>query len=1667
MAITTTVKNYSKPHGQNGGGGGTTIYRGGSINGSDLPGDLNVTSITAHTGNIDDLTGKTLNYNEGTFLYLYANDGTISKLRGDELNYTEGYIGNFRADDIDASSIKTKDLYADNAWITELNSKYITTEYLTVTKQAHFFELIIDKVRSVGGTLIMTQANSIIDYAKAVDSNGNYLANLDDPNAAAYDVFWLARDKNTGRKVDNDWIVGDQAYCQSFNVHAGVNYDVSNKYYWRLVKAVLADRYMNIRTGAELQESQAAQASVNTVSINTPKISYTINNETIEIDRGWNTVAQTIDGVITGATWNQQSGGSADPTIGVMTTTNTVFGIQMTPVINSDLSNVVSKKFIMDCSYARLNIGIYYTDGSSEFFPAPEVAANHYEYILKQVKDEDLDAYVSTTDAPIEAVVITNADEVEWQLVHGIRLSNDRTNNECDEMLIDSASIPSQGDNIAQLGYRWTGSSDPNEKSRGNAIIIAAYKTPDKGTGVADDLNQYPIKPPSYAQYVAIASDANHRFDLAFYRKTYMDANGSKFRGDFYTGSDQSIVDMIQSGSADLYQLYTAYSHTSNASQAPAQPDGTTWSKTTQGGVSWEYLGTCSKPITIQQGETEEQAIARVEATLVFSDYKWMVVPGGTGTPGGHWENCYKNTQDAINPPNPPNDNGVPITIAQIKAEEDLGHDGWNGWRSAPQALQDGWYTWMSQAFVNGSGTYDLWQRAVRLTGADGRDGEDGNDIEFIYTRNNGDVDGDPLTPAAPPNGSTYRDDWPSTYDGQGHKTSDHDIDSNGVTWYDNPQGVSENMKYEYMCQRLKRNGAWSDYSSPVVWSNWGVKGQDGDGYEYIFKRFANQISSWPSDNTNPAYWPQNNNDEYLGPSGYEWSDDPVGVTENIQYEYVSMRKKISGTWGLFSTPALWAHWAPPGSQGPEGPQGPQGANGLSSTGWILKDNGSKALYGLTLNSNNDIVYDFQIEMKFQVLKTSGDTPQLLTTSAVNAAGLNVYVLMSQSSTATTSKTWYKLTPESSSPSETNFVYSFTPPTTWSNTSKNNFCTNNPYFLVALIPSTADTLARNATAVASLKYQTEVPFLIQAGAQYQAVQRDKDGHASYVNLVTNVDDRFDEVTNNINTITSDIDGITTQVTHLATDVDGLENGLAGVQSTIANQGNQISSMVTEIRNIEASIDVQKSEMIDLTSQSITYYYPVSISLQRNKTDYQRIRVSRWLDSSKFGSKPSWATNNNGFVLDLDWQTIGSGWGTNWDVNHPEKNPRFIINYNLLYTSTTKVAGNITQNPYNIIDENGNSVTGHNGSYDPNRWCDEIVYLKGGSKYLVETDFSDAIIQAYKTSTGYSWSDGQGTTFSAPRITASSFTVNETDTMSKSEIVQTVNSISLNVVETHGVTGEQLSETGIDIAHKEINLKAGKVNFLKTNGDPNPYIVINDAGELIATGNLSSVNDPLMNEIDINARNGSILMRGPNSVDNSGNPTSGATKVDLYKVQFEADSDTGRRVAKQYVYGSDHSLEIDGDKGIYLTEYTNNNKTTEKQRIAIDSDEIWYYASGTLEGHVSWKNIIADHNVYTSTNSSRNFSTLTENGQLVFDMYGIFIYKGTYSATWYLPNPSGYKGKRVVFKSMNGSLTLHSGLNANTWFVEYDSNSAYPSRSIGNRTREYVSDGEHWIELANS
>lgn len=170
--------------------------------------------------------------------------------------------------------------------------------------------------------------------------------------------------------------------------------------------------------------------------------------------------------------------------------------------------------------------------------------------------------------------------------------------------------------------------------------------------------------------------------------------------------------------------------------------------------------------------------------------------------------------------------------------------------------------------------------------------------------------------------------------------------------WTDNPSGISESNRYEYMCHRVKKDGKWSEWigekdkNVAVLWAKWGDKGEDGAGVEYIFARGTVDTTNWSSAGISAP----NNSWAYDSPIS-PWYDESKGVDLTNIIEWVSSRRKAQGsnTWTNWSTPAVWARYS---KDGDNGAPGEPGAPGRGITGVEERYLLSKDQTGITVNTS-------------------------------------------------------------------------------------------------------------------------------------------------------------------------------------------------------------------------------------------------------------------------------------------------------------------------------------------------------------------------------------------------------------------------------------------------------------------------------------------------------------------------------------------------------------------------------------------------------------------------------------------------------------------------------------------------------------------------------------------
>ena len=109
---------------------------------------------------------------------------------------------------------------------------HIETDFINARKRLDATSVQIQEARHIGGELILTAANCKIDFVRNIMVGASMV----------YRCYFQKKD-TLGNTISNKWVVGDQAYCKTFNLIDKTN--VQDRYYWRLVVGVSQDTEEN------------------------------------------------------------------------------------------------------------------------------------------------------------------------------------------------------------------------------------------------------------------------------------------------------------------------------------------------------------------------------------------------------------------------------------------------------------------------------------------------------------------------------------------------------------------------------------------------------------------------------------------------------------------------------------------------------------------------------------------------------------------------------------------------------------------------------------------------------------------------------------------------------------------------------------------------------------------------------------------------------------------------------------------------------------------------------------------------------------------------------------------------------------------------------------------------------------------------------------------------------------------------------------------------------------------------------------------------------------------------------------------------------------------------------------------------------------------------------
>ena len=171
-------------------------------------------NIAANTGNIGELTANTITSHSANIQEV-TTDSIISKnVTTDIINSKKGVFNNITSDFVIGTEGEFKSLATS-----VLTGNDATFNNINVSVTAHFFQLMIDQIKSSRGQTIVTAANAKIFKIEKVNED--------------YKCFFHASDSVS--KVGNMFAVNDLVVMQTFNAANDSEFNVNNRYYWRKV----------------------------------------------------------------------------------------------------------------------------------------------------------------------------------------------------------------------------------------------------------------------------------------------------------------------------------------------------------------------------------------------------------------------------------------------------------------------------------------------------------------------------------------------------------------------------------------------------------------------------------------------------------------------------------------------------------------------------------------------------------------------------------------------------------------------------------------------------------------------------------------------------------------------------------------------------------------------------------------------------------------------------------------------------------------------------------------------------------------------------------------------------------------------------------------------------------------------------------------------------------------------------------------------------------------------------------------------------------------------------------------------------------------------------------------------------------------------------------------
>lgn len=336
--------------------------------------------------------------------------------------------------------------------------------------------------------------------------------------------------------------------------------------------------------------------------------------------------------------------------------------------------------------------------------------------------------------------------------------------------------------------------------------------------------------------------------------------------------------------------------------------------------------------------------------------------------------------------------------------------------------------------------------------------------------------------------------------------------------------------------------------------------------------------------------------------------------------------------------------------------------------------------------------------------------------------------------------------------------------------------------------------------------------------------------------------------------TSQINIVEGKITSTVEKINAVDGKVTGLASRVEQTEKSITSVVGDINVLNSTTNRRVTKQIDLTGWDNNKFFPLAISLPvYYKT---KVVISRPLNAA-YG-RPSYGTHNGGFSMNLSFEMSGSGWGslpavTNiFDYTNAwlTEGAKIVVDLGQMRETSTCVMGIRGGSKYDVTvhdttDPNVINVyqTDYHGSYNTSF----PVRTDGTEPFRTYGYYSEIKQTQESLSATVAKVDDQGRRLSAAELTLSAdhakLSVVETTANNANSLAGTANNKAEAADGRVTATQNGLVETGINITSRKIVLKSDNVLFQNNAGQQTAAINANgkltanaiEVGEVVAGG----------------------------------------------------------------------------------------------------------------------------------------------------------------------------------------------------------------------------------------